>query len=81
MTNMANELAPKFHIFQDPAIYTRPVIYTTFSPIPQVNKTYSQENYFNQEAYKEFRNSKNFRETGETKKDFKMKGAIFDIQA
>jgi hypothetical protein len=53
----------------------------TFSPVPQVNRTYSNENYFNQEAYREFRNSKNFKENGETKKDFVGKGAILDIQA
>lgn len=80
MTNLTNELAPKIHLFQDPVVYTRPTMFT-FSPIPQVNRTYSNENYFNQEAYKEFRNSKHYKEAGDTKKDFSGRGAILDIQA
>jgi hypothetical protein len=46
-----------------------------------VNKIYSNENFFNQEAFKEARNSKNFKETGETKKDFSSRGSILDITA
>jgi hypothetical protein len=60
-------------------IYLRPII--TYNPIPQVNKIYSGDNYFNQEAYREFRSSKNFKESGETKKDFAGKGMILNILA
>lgn len=76
MNNFANEFAPKIHLFQDPVVYVRPPM-LTFHSLPQVNKTYSNENYFNQEAYKEFKNSENFREG---KKKFIERGSIFEFR-
>lgn len=76
MNNFATEIAPKIHLFQDPVVYLRPPM-LTFHSLPQVNKTYSNENYFNQEAYKEFKNSKNFKEEH---KKYIERGSIFDIK-
>ncbi|MDX1958847.1 MAG: hypothetical protein SFU98_09750 [Leptospiraceae bacterium] len=61
----------------EPTIYVRPIF--TYNPIPPVMRVYSNENFFNQEAFKEFKNGRFFRETGETKKDFVQRGAILDF--
>jgi hypothetical protein len=64
--------------FIEPAMYIRPVY--AYNPIPQVTKIYSNENFFNQETYKEYRNSKNYKENRETKRDFSGRGAIMDFR-
>ncbi len=73
------EGAQKISLVHEPLMYVSPVY--TYNPIPQVNKIYSNENFFNQEAFKEAKNSKNFKETGETKNDFDSRGSILDITA
>lgn len=74
------DVSPKITLFQEPMIYLRPIVPYN-NPIPQVNKSYSGDNYFNHDAYREYRGSKNFKETGETKKDFAGKGLILNILA
>jgi len=73
------EGAQKISLVHEPLMYISPVY--TQAPVPQVNKIYSNENFFSQEAFKEAKSSKNFKETGETKKDFNGRGSILDITA
>ncbi|MCB1141273.1 MAG: hypothetical protein H7A24_01210 [Leptospiraceae bacterium] len=72
------EGSQKINFVHEPLMYVRPTY--TYNPIPQVNKIYSNENFFSQDVYKDFKNSKNFKESGETKQDFVGRGAIVDLK-
>lgn len=57
----------------EPHLYVRPIL--TYAPIEQVNKVYSNENFFNQNAFKEFKEKQN---KSDSKKNI-FKGSILDI--
>lgn len=58
----------------EPHLYVKPPL--NYVPIEQVNKVYSNENFFNQNAFKEFKEKQN---KSESKKNTVYKGAILDV--
>jgi hypothetical protein len=68
----------KINLFHEPLMYTKPIY--NYNPIPQVTKIHSNENFFSQDVYKEYKNSKNYKESGDTKKDFVSRGAFLDLK-
>jgi hypothetical protein len=71
------EGAQRVSLVSEPFAYIRPIY--TYAPIEQVNKIYSNENYFNSSAFKEFKNA---RQQGiDGKKEHFGRGAILDVLA
>lgn len=66
----------KISVVSEPLLYVRPIY--TYAPIEQVNKIYSNDNYFNSSAFKEYKNSK---EQPNSEKKFVDRGAILDLLA
>jgi hypothetical protein len=71
------EGAQKISLVSEPLAYIRPIY--TYAPIEQVNKIYSNDNYFNQSAFKDFKNGRG-QSTDKTKEPVE-RGAILDILA
>lgn len=71
------EGAQKISLVSEPLAYIRPIY--TYAPIEQVNKIYSNDNYFNQSAFKDFKNGRG-QSTDKTKEPIE-RGAILDILA
>ncbi len=60
----------------EPHLYVKPPL--NYIPIEQVNKIYSNDNYFNQSAFKEFKEKQNKQDS---KKNNLFKGSILDLQS
>ena len=71
------EGAQKISLVSEPLAYIRPIY--TYAPIEQVNKIYSNDNYFNQSAFKDFKNGRG-QSTDKTKEPIE-RGAILAILA
>ena len=72
-----SEGAQRISLVSEPFAYIRPIY--TYAPIEQVNKIYSNENYFNSSAFKEFKNAN--KQNSDKDKAPQERGAILDILA
>lgn len=71
------EGAQKISLVSELLAYIRPIY--TYAPIEQVNKVYSNDNYFNQSAFKDFKNG---RQAASDKSKVPVeRGAILDLLA
>lgn len=71
------EGAQRVSLVSEPFAYIRPIY--TYAPIEQVNKIYSNENYFNSSAFNDLKNAR--QQIMDGKKDFQGRGAILDLLA
>jgi hypothetical protein len=72
-----SEGTQKISLVSEPLAYIRPIY--TYAPIEQVNKVYSNDNYFNQSSYKEFKNGRG--QNPDKTKEPLGRGAILDLLA
>lgn len=71
------EGAQKISLVSEPLAYIRPIY--NYAPIEQVNKIYSNDNYFNQSAFKDFKNGRG--QSIDKTKEPVERGAILDLLA
>ncbi|MBP7280964.1 MAG: hypothetical protein KBA66_05275 [Leptospiraceae bacterium] len=71
------EGAQRISLVSEPFAYIRPIY--TYAPIEQVNKIYSNDNFFNASAFKEFKNAN--KQGSDKDKAPTERGAILDILA